>query len=150
MLTKRCGLVLKNGDWCCRKWGHTAQHQGSKAQARARENRRNNPEAPAQRRAAVNVASSASSTGCGRFRSGPGTSQQPGGRDRHELRAGRASPPVLHPPPAPGPPPDGPAQHDLYQQLSGLAGGSANVVSYCLHVLQPSAAVSQGLGGPPR
>lgn len=53
MLTKRCGLVLKNGDWCCRKWGHTAQHQGSKAQARARESRRNNPEAPAQRRAAV-------------------------------------------------------------------------------------------------
>ena len=48
-----------------------------------------------------------------------------------------------------------PAKHQLFQQLSTLAGGSANVVNYCLDVLQPWSALPQepenypGVGGPP-
>ena len=48
-----------------------------------------------------------------------------------------------------------PAKHQLFQQLSTLAGGSANVVNYCLDVLQPWSALPQepgnypGVGGLP-
>jgi hypothetical protein len=41
----------------------------------------------------------------------------------------------------PGPPPDWSARGELGQQLSELAGGPMNVVSYCAHVLQPWAAL---------
>ena len=48
-----------------------------------------------------------------------------------------------------------PAKHQLFQQLSALAGGSVNVVNYCLDVLQPWSALPQepgnypGVGGLP-
>jgi hypothetical protein len=42
-----------------------------------------------------------------------------------------------------------PAKHQLFQQLSTLAGGSANVVNYCLDVLQPWSALPQEPGNYP-
>lgn len=52
-MTERCGKQLRNGDICCRKIDHTSHCHGTIAQAKARENRKNNPDMPAQRRAAV-------------------------------------------------------------------------------------------------
>jgi hypothetical protein len=42
-----------------------------------------------------------------------------------------------------------PAKHQLFQQLSTLAGGSTNVVNYCLNVLQPWSALPQEPGNYP-
>jgi hypothetical protein len=42
-----------------------------------------------------------------------------------------------------------PVKHQLFQQLSTLAGGSTNAVNYCLHVLQPWSALPQEPGNYP-